>query len=665
MFRALLIVLTGLLALLIATLVAVVLWVDVDDYRDTIAERASSQLGREVALQGPVTLRLFPWLALEINDLRVGNPTAFDEAPDLAHIGQATVSVRVLPLLKGQLETGAITLQQAQIHLITDRQGRSNLDGLLASEDPDASGQLDLSTLELGALRLDEVTIALLDLNAGTQTRLHIDQFRLEPFAVDRATPFRLRAQLDDGEAAWLQLASVEGELTANSALDRINVSQLVAEFQLPEMTDRGSLRGAAALHQRSDRWVLDLPVLDLIMTVDGLRLGLRAEAPLTIDLADPIEVALPGVQLSVNEQALSAQGTLQLSDPLRAQLSISGQRLDLVPILAAITDPAASQAMAEPTALDEQIDFAPLRRLDLDLQLDLQELIMSPQLRLTEVTTRAQLREGQLSVSPLQAVLFGGRFAGTMRVDFREDIPQVILEPTLSAIDVARVLRLATPLAPLTGQGDLRLRLKFSGLTLNEVLSSLDGSGEYSLTDGTLVGLDLRALLEQDLSQPSFRQITRSLGGETPFRALSGQVSVNAGVVALPDLALLASDYGMAGQGQIDLAANALNYRLTVQLGERLTAQLPRTLRELTGGSIPLQLAGPISQPQVTIDLGNVVERSLRRELEDRLLRPRQPDASDDVSETDPEAEAPRERGRDRLLRELRELLRDGPPNQ
>jgi AsmA protein len=338
---------------------------------------------------------------------------------------------------------------------------------------------------------------------------------------------------------------------------------------------------------------------------------------------------------------------------------------LDLVPILAAITDPAASQAMAEPTALDEQIDFAPLRRLDLDLQLDLQELIMSPQLRLTEVTTRAQLREGQLSVSPLQAVLFGGRFAGTMRVDFREDIPQVILEPTLSAIDVARVLRLATPLAPLTGQGDLRLRLKFSGLTLNEVLSSLDGSGEYSLTDGTLVGLDLRALLEQDLSQPSFRQITRSLGGETPFRALSGQVSVNAGVVALPDLALLASDYGMAGQGQIDLAANALNYRLTVQLGERLTAQLPRTLRELTGGSIPLQLAGPISQPQVTIDLGNVVERSLRRELEDRLLRPRQPDASDDVSETDPEAEAPRERGRDRLLRELRELLRDGPPNQ
>ena len=137
-----------------------------------------------------------------------------------------------------------------------------------------------------------------------------------------------------------------------------------------------------------------------------------------------------------------------------------------------------------------------------------------------------------------------------------------------------------------------------------------------------------------------------------------------------------------MSGQGQIDLAASTIRYGLTVRLGERLTAQLPRTLRELTGGAIPLQVSGPIQQPQVTIDLSDLAERSLRREIEERLLRPRLPERPSEeahpteprtaerllrelLSETeaDEETEGTRERGRDRLLRELRDLRRDGQP--
>lgn len=691
MFKALLIGLTALIALAVATVVAVFFMVDVDDYRHTIAERASTELGRQVSMQGPVSLRWFPWLAIEAHDLTVGNPADFPPTPELAQVGRATLSVRVLPLLRGRIETGAITFSQTHIHVVVDSLGRSNLDGLFSDQPSDPQSELDLSDLDLGELRLEDVTITYTDLGADSQTRFHIDQFKLDGFAADQPTRFQLRAQLHDAEAARLIINAMEGELTATASLDRLSIRRLVTEFEVPEV-GHGSLRGAGTLqrssHQRDAAiFSLEVPVLDFIMATDGLRLGLRTEAPMTADLSEPLRLRLPQVQLSLNEQAFNAAGQVQFGQRLSAELSINGARLDLVPILAALNNPPASQAHATPSQSDV-IDLTALRQLDLDLELTLGSLRANPQLELSSVNARARLLGGQLTVSPMQAELFGGQINTAMQVDLRSDTPTVAMQPTLSNVDVAKILRLVTPLAPLTGNANLSLNLRFTGLTVTDLLRTLNGSGEYALREGTLVGLDLKTLLDQDLRQPTLGQITRSIGGETSFRELIGQLNVVDGVLSLPDLQLRATDYGMVGQGQIDLAASTLRYGLTVQLGERLTAQLPRTVRELTSGAIPLQLTGPIQQPQVTIDLGDLAERSLRREIEERLLRPRLPErpseeaqptqprtaerllrevlsGTDETTDeaTDEETEGQRERGRDRLLRELRDLRRDGQP--
>lgn len=689
MLKALLIGFSALMALVVALVAAVLLLVDVDDYRDTLAERASAELGREVSLQGPLSLKWFPWLAIEAHELHVGNPPNFAAAPELARVGRATLAVRVLPLLRGQLETGAITLAQTHIHLVVDAQGRSNLDGLFAGEPSRPDTALDLSGLELGELRLDEVTVRYTDLAAGSEARLDIDHFKLDGFAVNRPSRFQLRAQLHDAEAARLMIHAMEGELTATAALDRISLNRWVTEFELPEL-GQGSVRGAGTLQRGGNQrnaaaFHLEVPVLDLIIGLDGMRLGLRTEAPMSAELSETVRVSVPQFQLSLNEQAVSAAGQVQLGERLNAQLSINGDHLNLVPILEALNKPPASQAHAEPSP-NEAIDLTALRQLDLELELALGSLRINPQLELSAVNAQARLRDGQLTVSPMQAELFGGQVSSAVQVDLRHDVPVIAFQPSLSNVDVARILRLVTPLAPLTGNANLSLNLGFTGLTLVDMLSTLDGNGQYTLREGTLVGLDLNALLEQDLRQATLGQITRSIGGETPFRTLTGQLSVTNGVLSLPDLQLLANDYGMSGQGQIDLAASTIRYGMTVQLGERLTAQLPRTVRELTSGSIPLQLSGPIQQPQVTIDLGDLAERSLRREIEERILRPRLPERppedeqpsqprtaerilrellSETDTETDAETEGQRERGRDRLLRELRDLRRDGQPLQ
>ncbi|MGY6631573.1 MAG: AsmA family protein [Wenzhouxiangella sp.] len=661
-----LLLIVGLLVLALVLLLLAAAWlVDPDDYREQIAGRASEQLGREVELNGPMSLKVFPWLAIEINEVRVGNPPGFVDAPDLARIGTATVSVRVLPLLRGQLETGALTLSAAEFNLVTDRQGRSNLDGLLAADEAAAdSGEPDLSGLSLGELRLDEVALNLIDLGSNERTRVQIDQFRLDPFRADQAVAFRLSGHIADGQAELVRLNQVDGELTVSRRADAIALRRLVAEFDVPDMGP-GSLRAGADLDLASEPPQARLPVLDLILTLDGLRFGLQADEAVSLSLGETIEAQLPAARISLNEQTLTASGTVRLGETVQARLQVDGDRLDLPPLLESL----ASDAPGQPPGSQAEPDFEPLRALDLDLSLTLNQLRLNPQLTLSEVQARARLNQGVLRLSPMEARLLGGRFTGLVEVDLREDVPQVRVQPSLAGIQVGDLLALAAPVAPLSGEGDLTLDLHFSGLTLDSILRSLNGQGDYRLNDGALHGLDLRQLVDEEMGRTNLRSVSRSMGGQTAFDQLSGALDIQSGVVNLPDLNLAASDYGMAGRGAIDLPAGQLDYQLTVRLGQTLTAGLPRTLRDATGGEIPIRLAGPINQPVVTVDLASLAERALRQQIEQRLLPPPPRPRDDEQAQGETaEGEPRRERGRDRVIRSLLERSdseRRPPPDE
>src|SRR5699024_10680979 len=175
MLRKILAAVLILIVVLVLAVVAAVLLIDPDDYRDELAARASAQLGREVKLEGPMELKFFPWLALDIRDVTIGNPPAFDQAPPLAGIERATAALRVLPLLRGDVEVGTVTIEGAGLHVVTARSGASNLEGLFAPSEPAAepSGKpADLSNIRTGTVHFENVVFSMIDLAAGSRTEL-------------------------------------------------------------------------------------------------------------------------------------------------------------------------------------------------------------------------------------------------------------------------------------------------------------------------------------------------------------------------------------------------------------------------------------------------------------------------------------------------------------
>ena len=85
------------------------LFVNWNTYKADFQREASLITGRDVTIDGPVTVRLFPWPRLTARDVRISNPAGALVA-DLVHIESIDAEVAVAPLLSGQIALRKVKL---------------------------------------------------------------------------------------------------------------------------------------------------------------------------------------------------------------------------------------------------------------------------------------------------------------------------------------------------------------------------------------------------------------------------------------------------------------------------------------------------------------------------------------------------------------------------
>ncbi len=617
MLRKIVLIILILIVLLIAAVVAAALLIDPDDYREELAARASQQLGREVRLDGPMELKLFPWLALDIRDVTVGNPADFAQAPPLASIEQASVAVRVWPLLRGEIEVGTVSIDRAEFYLVSTADERSNLDGLFGAEDPppDDDGSFDLARVQTGPVRLHNVVLGLINLADDTRTDVHLDEVRLDPFQANRDVGLSVAGRLLDNQQSLLSF-DFSGKLLARADLSQIALSDWTLDYALPNADIEGFARGNLSVANGGGPLIVTLDEFATELEAGGLPITLLARQAVEVRLDDPPRVSAPAMQLELADQRLDVDGEASLAEVISARLAVRGERLDLAALSAAL--PGGPETDQTSAAGD---DFSALAALDLNFSLDLDELLLAEGLELSEVSARSRLRDGELLLDPLGARLFGGRFDGQARVDFMQQPPLVTLSPRLSGIRVAELAGLLTEQSPVDGSGEFSLDMQFQGLSAQQLLGSLNGSGSFAVAEGVLQGIDLEALIDDDLSGSTVQNISRAIGGQTRFNTLAGALEIVDGILKLPGLELSAAGYSAAGRGQIDLAGGRVDYLLDLDLGEEFSARLPDALRRATGGQIPVSIVGPLTRPTVSVDVASLAEDTVRHELGRRLL--------------------------------------------
>jgi AsmA protein len=275
--------------------------------------------------------------------------------------------------------------------------------------------------------------------------------------------------------------------------------------------------------------------------------------------------------------------------------------------------------APAKPT----EIPAETLRGLNLEGRARIGRLTID-KLRLADVDVTTSAAGGRLRLEPLAARLYGGTFRGGIRLDATGPKARLGIDQTFSSVDFGALLTEFADVKNITGTMSLKLDGTAVGASDDELLASLGGNLAFTLADGVYKGMDVwyeirraRALLRRT-SPPE-----RAGPEETPIRLLDMAGKLTSGELRTERFTAEIPFIRVSGDAVVNLPRGTLDSKLSALVFEKPVFGDDTSLEELVNARIPFTVSGPVRNPKVRVDIGNMVKGALKETLRETLKGP------------------------------------------
>jgi len=232
----------GLLLIIVALGFALTHLFDPNDYKDEIRKLVRDRAHVELTLNGDIGWSLFPWLGLELHDASVATLT--EPSKPFADLQMLGLSVRVLPLLRKEVQMSDVRVEGLNLMLTRDENGHGNWEDIgkvpaaaanpaqppVAQTSPDtapdaAAAKPDKAWQPL-KLDIDSLTVnnARIDFNDVQKARqFTAESIQLSTGPVHNATdiPVKLTAFLSTNQPVIRTKTELTGKLRFDRALKR------------------------------------------------------------------------------------------------------------------------------------------------------------------------------------------------------------------------------------------------------------------------------------------------------------------------------------------------------------------------------------------------------------------------------------------------------------
>ena len=225
--------LLGLLLIIVALGFALTHLFDPNDYKDEIRQIARDKANLELDLKGDIGWSLFPWLGLELHDTTLASAASPDKP--FANLALLGLSVRVMPLLRKEVQMSDIRVEGLDLTLARDEKGRGNWEDIgrpaqaASTPAPAAEGtpapaeqskpagterplKLDIDSLTVNNARVDYT-----DAKTGQQYSAEGIELTTGAIREGAAIPFKLSAFFGTNKP----VLRAKTELTASLRFDR------------------------------------------------------------------------------------------------------------------------------------------------------------------------------------------------------------------------------------------------------------------------------------------------------------------------------------------------------------------------------------------------------------------------------------------------------------
>lgn len=436
--RTLLKVIAAIILLLVVTLAALPFIIDPNDYKDEISEQVEKTTGRTLTLQGDIGLSVFPWVALELGPMSLSNAEGF-ESDYFAEVEKAEVRIRLLPLLKKQLEMDTIVLDGLVLNLETDAEGRTNWDDLAG-----AGGEE-----EQAAAKQAEQT------GAPEEAKPALEAINIAG------------VQFSNANILWSDKSTDQNFQLRNMSLntDQLNPGQpsgFKTAFDLisgnPEVKAHIKLQSQIMVDMNKQQYALD--DLDFSIMAESTELPfdqaeLALKANIAADMAQQ-QLNIQGLQIDTNTSKGEQNINASINGELQSQLDSQQHALSKFSLTGTITDPALPGGKADIRLnSDIQANLGEETLSLADLAVQVEDMMLNGQLNASKILSDNPAYQGNIQVSPFSL----RQLASDMDIE----LPPMADENTLETVEMRTGLAGTANSVQLN---DLQLKLDQSQLT-------------------------------------------------------------------------------------------------------------------------------------------------------------------------------------------------------
>ena len=603
-----------LLLLVVAAVVALPFLVDPNDYKDKIVQLVQEKTGRDLRIGGKIGLSFFPWLGVELNDVEFSNAKGFGPAP-MAKMQQAGVKVKLLPLLRRDIQVAKVILTGAEVNLAKRADGRSNWDDLVKAPSAtpqtgdaptrEETGAPPIAALSVNGLEVKDARFHWSD--AQTGARYTVDKLTLTTGELRPAlmTPVHLAFDFESGAPKVRSRVALDARVLLDPAKQRLEVKDLV--LALGDLKLKSHVTGADLFKAARFEGELDVAPFNLRKVLE--QVGVRyptADANALQEAAlqgqfryGPEGLELPALKARLDQSQLSGNFSMRtgaLKEPPHYRFDLALDTFDLDRYLspapatadkgAAAPAPKAPAPNGSPAAANAQLPLPVpmLRTLRADGRFRLKSF-KGFGIRSTDALAELHAKDGAVKLAPLQAKLYGGSYNGDMGLDVRANVPVFSMNEKLAGVQLGPFLKDAGLFDKFSGVGNVNATVTARGNSVDEIKASLNGKGGFNVQNGALEGVDLRKMrqqIEDGVRQRNWNALLTlppQAGDKTPFDKLQGTAKLVNGVASTDDLAVEGGgDLRVAGKGSADIAREEMDFVATLN------------------GRLPVKVSGPFA---------------------------------------------------------------------
>ena len=605
--------------------------VDPNNYKDEISAAVLKETGRELTIGGDINWSVFPGLGLGVSELTLTEPGGSGDDP-MVDIGEAQVSVKLLPLFRKQVEIGRVDLKDVSVSLNkVAGQDAGTVSGILISD-------ANISIVPASQSAVPGTNTANIELAQAYNLDGDFSVFVADPELAGDVKFSGLIQPAKNAKHVWLegldmsfsgkqgpgeQLVPLEATFSANADIDLAKDSVGLNDFVLTlyDMALRGDVDVTSVSTEPEAHGQIKLAEFN----PKSLMRKLNMEPPGTTN-PDALTSLQGETRFTYASDSIDLQELLVRFDDTElagyfklADFDLPSVSFDFQIDQLNLDDYAETgQSDGGPGSEESDLGVDTFRGLAGGGDFTIGTLVYSGMTATDVKITMTSDRTG-VRLHPVNADFYGGKHEGDIRIDAQGSNPLLKANLGLSGVQAGDLLKDLAGEARLLGRADFFLQVESDITNSRSTFETLTGDMGMHVIDGSIFGIDVSKtlnLVSSALGQKKEVSGETQADEKTEFAALSmSGVFVN-GILNSDDLIMQSPLLNATGKGSFNLVNETVDYVLSPVLTDDSGVQ---ALDKLSGVAIPIRLTGNIYEPDYKVDVVAAVAASQKDVIDEK----------------------------------------------